>query len=561
MPISLLGGRVLGRIVHLLLTVAVFVAGTILTIRHSVYALTSNRHQWRTLRRILRQNAATVFGQAHRFSEIRNYEDFVGVVPVRDFEGFRPYIRQSIETGTSLLSIASIDFVTTTSGTTGSPKVLLQSKQLYRREYLRYTIAALFYALCARPGLLMRKVAVIVSRDDETNIQHLSRRAGADHAYQTSPFSAILAIPSTVFSIKNYDARYYYINLFSILEEVHLVITPNPLTVITLLRVAQLHQSRLAHDLAARNIENYFGLDPEIFHKLSDAYQRAASNRRPRSGPPLLSGDSGHNNLYRHLQGVMCWTKGNCAAYIPQLRDHILPSARIFELGYLASDSPMAIHIGCGGDQVAILDAVFLEFAPYPAHETMRQGPIPYTEVEVGRRYKIIVTNAYGLYRYDMLDVVEIVDRRGGLPVFQFVQKVDGFSSIVGEKLSEYQVIECMSLLARDTGVGLAFFICLPAIQDQRYEFFIEFSDGRRADDVGPVEQAIDEILQSLNVEYAGKRRSGRLLEPKVHRLTTNSYERYKRHFVELGAKDAQFKILALRGDAGHRPILKELSL
>ena len=46
-------------------------------------------------------------------------------------------------------------------------------------------------------------------------------------------------------------------------------------------------------------------------------------------------------------------------------------------------------------------------------------------EVEVGRRYEVVVTNQDGLWRYRLGDVVEIsgFDPTDGVPVIQFVER------------------------------------------------------------------------------------------------------------------------------------------
>ena len=63
---------------------------------------------------------------------------------------------------------------------------------------------------------------------------------------------------------------------------------------------------------------------------------------------------------------------------------------------------------------------------------------LPVERLEEGQRYFVYVTNASGLYRYDMNDIVEVAGHYGKTPLIRFIQKGKGST---GEKLYETQVI------------------------------------------------------------------------------------------------------------------------
>ena len=56
-------------------------------------------------------------------------------------------------------------------------------------------------------------------------------------------------------------------------------------------------------------------------------------------------------------------------------------------------------------------------------------------ELEVGRRYGVVLSGANGLYRYDLNDVVEVQGRHHRAPLLAFVRKGRDMTSITGEKL------------------------------------------------------------------------------------------------------------------------------
>ena len=66
----------------------------------------------------------TIFGRDHNFSEIDNYEDFKNLVPVRDYEDFRPYIKLIKEGEPDVLWNGKPIYFAKTSGTTSGTKYI-----------------------------------------------------------------------------------------------------------------------------------------------------------------------------------------------------------------------------------------------------------------------------------------------------------------------------------------------------------------------------------------------------------------------------------------------------
>src|SRR6185436_15905042 len=82
------------------------------------------RAQARVLERLVRTNKGTMFGREHAFADIRSPSDYARRVPVRDYEGFRPYVDRIAAGQEEVLTRESVVFFTTTSGTTSVPKLI-----------------------------------------------------------------------------------------------------------------------------------------------------------------------------------------------------------------------------------------------------------------------------------------------------------------------------------------------------------------------------------------------------------------------------------------------------
>jgi len=97
-------------------------------------------------------------------------------------------------------------------------------------------------------------------------------------------------------------------------------------------------------------------------------------------------------------------------------------------------------------------------------------------EVEAGQSYELAVTTAWGLYRYRLGDVVQVVgffeggDGRRGAPLIEFGYRLGQLLNVRGEKTSERAMAEALrhasaSEAWRGRGAGLVDYCCVdPAI-------------------------------------------------------------------------------------------------
>jgi hypothetical protein len=165
----------------------------------------------------------------------------------------------------------------------------------------------------------------------------------------------------------------------------------------------------------------------------------------------------------------------------------------------------------------------------------------------------VYVTNASGLYRYDMNDIVEVAGHYGQTPLIRFIQKGKGVVSFTGEKLYEVQVIaavdEALAAL-RGRYHFIAAVAELAGGTTPRLVFLIEFDDPVAEHDGSALVDRLDAALGDQNDEYMSKRKSLRYGPPIIRVIRTGEYDRYRRRMVETGQRaDGQFKILRLTSD------------
>ena len=76
------------------------------------------------LGRIVRQGATTAFGRDHRLHEVRDHVSLAQAVPLRDYEGFRPYVERVISGEHDVLWPGLPLYLCKTSGTTSGAKYI-----------------------------------------------------------------------------------------------------------------------------------------------------------------------------------------------------------------------------------------------------------------------------------------------------------------------------------------------------------------------------------------------------------------------------------------------------
>lgn len=85
--------------------------------------------QEKTLKTLIQKAKNTRFGSDHNFKDIHNHESFKANVPVRDYEGLRPYVEKIIEGELDVLWPGKPLYLSKTSGTTSGAKYIPISKE------------------------------------------------------------------------------------------------------------------------------------------------------------------------------------------------------------------------------------------------------------------------------------------------------------------------------------------------------------------------------------------------------------------------------------------------
>lgn len=479
---------------------------------------------------ILAAKSATSFGQEHRFRDIKSYDDYKKNIAVQSYEDLRPYIEKQEREKTNYLNTSQPIMYVQTSGTTGKPKyipILKNSVKQYKQS--QHVFAHALYE--AIPGIFDGKTLSIVSPVIEGKLES-GTPVGAMSGliYQSMPkfLRTKYVVPPDVFEISDYDLKYYLIAAFALAtRDITLIATANPSTLLKLEDVIRNNSVELIKDIKTGN---HFGLKADP--------QRAAELAALSFGNSAAS----FADFWPDLKAVATWTGGNCAALIPRIKKLIPLEAVIIEMGYLSSEFRGSITVDIANNKsIPTIHENFFEFVEHGSIDDEELNFITLDALKKGKKYYIYATTQNGLYRYFIDDIIEVDGWFNNTPTIRFVQKGKGVTNITGEKLYESHVTNALQNIKVELNLSFDFFIMIASPDMFQYSLYIESGF------IDDFSKQFEKFVSKLNIEFEAKRNSGRLKKTRIIFLKKGSAELYKRHCLDNGQREGQFKILQLQ--------------
>jgi hypothetical protein len=174
-------------------------------------------------------------------------------------------------------------------------------------------------------------------------------------------------------------------------------------------------------------------------------------------------------------------------------------------------------------------------------------------------------TTSYGLYRYNIFDVVRCTGFYNQTPLVEFLSKGAHIASLTGEKLSEYQVVAAMTEVLRKLNVNLTAYSLAPCWDENQpfYTLFVERGDLASRELGMQLLTSMEDRLRHMNIEYEAKRDSRRLGPLRLALVPDNTWQEWDRaRLARTGGTLEQYKHPCLINDPKFREtmtVLEEL--
>jgi hypothetical protein len=185
-----------------------------------------------------------------------------------------------------------------------------------------------------------------------------------------------------------------------------------------------------------------------------------------------------HQRLWPKLRLLSCWTNANASAPA-KLLETFFPQARVQGKGLLATEAFVSFPLhGHPGAALAICSH-FLEFLPADDSGSCDpDNPRAAHELEIGQRYTVVLTTGGGLYRYQLHDVIEVMDHLHDCPMIRFLGRQSYFSDWYGEKLNEAHVSVILRKVLEELAISpeFAMVACDAERPEPGYVLYVESS-------------------------------------------------------------------------------------
>ena len=504
---------------------------------------------------IIAPNLDCEVGRRFGFAGIKTLADYRRAVPIQRYDDFAELVERTVQHGEQgLLTGEPIKRFFLTSGSTSRSKYIPATNRFLRNKSRTFGI---YWSLVFASHPTAKEGRMVTNFSDSGKAVRSpgGLPCSSESAYWAGVTRATQMrerpiIPKSIAQIGDSDSRYYAIARILLEESFAVIMTLNPSTILLLFQKVSQYADQLIADIEGGGIGGDLAVGDEVRRYVAEHYggnpKRAAELAALRDGGPGLLA----HRVWPQLALAICWRSPMLQPYIDLLGPHLQGVARR-DYFLMASEGVMAVPVedGCSGGALAI-GANLFEFVPEDEHDSPDPTVLSPHELEVGRSYVLVLSNAAGLYRYDIGDVVRVVRMQERTPVIEFLHRAGSTCSLTGEKLTEDQVTAAVSDVAEQLGLAVESFTLAPAKSGfPHYVAMIELSNEAERSVLAEVPMRLDEALELHNMEYGSKRSSQRLGAPELWLVRPGSYEARRRQRLAGGTSDSQIKPTHLTRD------------
>lgn len=451
----------------------------------------------------------TVFGTDHKFDSIKTYEDFKANVPVRDYEGLRPYVEQIIEGKQDVLWKGQPLYFAKTSGTTSGAKYIPISKESMPNHIKSAKNALLSYINeTKKAGFVDGKMIFLQGSPilEKKNDIDLGRLSGIVAHYVPAYLQKNRMPSYETNCIDDWETK-----VDAIVDE---TINENMTLISGIPAWVQMYFERLVEKSGGKKIK-------DIFPNFS-LFVYGGVNFKPyeKRFEELIGKKIDSVELYPASEGFIAYQDSQQA-------------------------EGMLLELNSG---------IFYEFIP--ADEFFNENPtrISLKDVKIGVNYVIILNTNAGLWGYNIGDTVKFTSTS---PYRIIVSgRIKHYTSAFGEHVIAEEVERAMNEACEKFDVQITEFTVAPQVNAPEgelpyHEWFVEFQ--KQPSNMEAFKAFIDKRMQEQNVYYFDLIK-GSVLQPlKISKVTEKGFLNFMKNRGKLGGQN---KIPRLSND---RKIADEL--
>jgi len=467
------------------------------------------QEQEKLLTQLIEKGKLTQFGKDHDFSNIHTYNDYKKHVPVRDYEGLKPYIDRIVAGESAILWPGRPCYFAKTSGTTSGVKYIpITSESLPNHFGSARNALFHFFGQTGRGKWLDGKLIFLSGSPslDDINGVPTGRLSGISNHL----------VPAWV---KRSQMPTYQTNCIDSWEE---------------------KLDKIVEETLNKKMTLISGIPPWV----QMYYERLIE----------VSGKSTIKEIFPDFS-MFVYGGVNYEPYRAKLEELVGGKVDSVEI-YPASEGFLAFQDipGERGMFLNVASGLFYEFIPVQELGNENPTRIRLHDVQTGVNYLLVLNSNAGLWGYNIGDTVEFVS----INPYRIVVtgRVKHFISAFGEHVIGKEVDEAMQMTCREFGIRVVEFTVAPQVNPLEgglpyHEWWVEFDE--IPEDLNRFSQFLDQEMMKQNIYYDDLIQ-GVVLRPLVVRpLKRDSFRTYMKTQGKLGGQN---KVPRLSND---RKIVTEL--
>ena len=436
------------------------------------YATAAEELQRDVLRRLVNEAAGTEWGIRHRYSDIRQYEQFAKLVGIQDYESLKGDIDRMRHGEKDVLWKGCCRWFAKSSGTTNdkSKFIPVTSSGLKRVHYKGgFDVVATYLANNPKSRLLSGKALIL----------------GGSHSPNYNLQDSLVGDLSAIL-IENSSA---IVNMLRV-----------PDKKIALLGDFEEKMDRIARCTCNKDVTNLSGVPSWMMAVLKHMLNITGKQSIDEVWP----------NLEVFFHGGVAFTP-----YREQYRQLIRNSSMNYVETYNASEGFFGIQNDpLDPAMLLMIDYdVFYEFIPFEEFGSPNPQVLPLWEVEVGKNYAMLISTSCGLWRYMIGDTVRFTSK----DPYKFVisGRTKHFINAFGEELMVENAEKGLEIACRETGAKVIDYTVAPVFMDAdakcRHQWLVEFAEKPASTEV--FAEILDSSLQQINSDYEAKRYKNKTMQ------------------------------------------------
>ena len=442
----------------------------------------------------------TSFGKDHQFHTIRSYKDFKKLVPIRNYEGLKPYIERVKNGEKDILWNGKPLYFAKTSGTTSGAKYIPITKESMPYHISAAKEALLLYIYHTGNAKFVDGKMIFLQGSpiiNEINGIKIGRLSGIV-AHFVPKYLQKNRLPSWETNcIDDWETKVNVIVDETIVEDMRLISGIPSWVQMYFEKIIAKKGKKVSEVFPNFSLFVYGGVNYEPYRqKMEDLIGRKVDSIEffPASEGFFAYQDSNYNNKNSKKKDGMLL-----------LLNH----------------------------------GIFYEFIP--ANEFFDENPtrISIKDVKLGINYVMIISTNAGLWAYNLGDTIEFTSIK---PYRIIVTgRIKHFISAFGEHVIAKEVEQSLQEAITGTQININEFTVAPQVNPEKgklpyHEWFIEFEN--EPDNLKDLAKIIDEKMQQQNSYYFDLINGGILQTLKVTKVPKNGFKNYMKSIGKLGGQN-----------------------